>query len=223
MLGDDKGWQKIEYLSDYVAFDLETTGTSCTKDKVVEISAIKVIEGKITDEFSTLVNPECKIPVNASRINGITDDMVKDAPVFKEALAIFLRFVGNLVLVGHNIHSFDMKFINRDCEEYFGLVPGNDCIDTLTMARICLPELNHHSLTDIAEFYGISTEGAHRALSDCRMNQAIYEEMGKCLHDKMLNIRQCPTCGNILVRRSRKYGEFFGCAGYPKCRYTEDA
>ena len=136
MLGSCKGCQKTEYFSDYVVFDLETTGTSCNKDRVVEISAIKVEGGNIVDEFSTLVNPECPIPFYASQVNGITDDMVEDAPLFKEALADFLEFSGDMVLVGHNIHTFDLKFIYRDCEEYFGKVPGNDYVDTLKMSRI---------------------------------------------------------------------------------------
>ena len=222
MLGSCKGCQKTEYFSDYVVFDLETTGTSCNKDRVVEISAIKVEGGNIVDEFSTLVNPECPIPFYASQVNGITDDMVEDAPLFKEALADFLEFSGDMVLVGHNIHTFDLKFIYRDCEEYFGKVPGNDYVDTLKMSRICLPELEHHTLSDIASFYGISTEGAHRALNDCRMNQAIYEKMRENLEAKLKEAKTCPKCGNILRKRNGKYGDFWGCSGYPECTYTEN-
>ncbi len=189
----------------------------------MEISAIKVMNGQVMDEFSTLVNPECPIPYSASRVNGITDDMVKGAPFFKDALTDFMEFIGDLVLVGHNIHYFDLKFIYRDCEEYFGKIPENDYVDTLKMARICLPELPHHSLSDLAEFYGISTEGAHRALNDCRMNQAVYEMMGELLLKKISSARKCPKCGNLLQRRNGKYGVFWGCSGYPDCRYTENA
>lgn len=82
----DRHMQLKEYIADYIVFDLETTGISCYNDKVVEISAIKVNNHKVVSEFTTLVNPECAIPYNASRINGITDDMVKDAPVFKTVL-----------------------------------------------------------------------------------------------------------------------------------------
>lgn len=222
MLGNNRGNQKTEYIRDYVVFDLETTGTSCNKDKVVEISAVKVIDGLVADEFSTLVNPECSIPFYASRVNGITDDMVEDAPLFKDALKDFLDFAGDMVLVGHNIHTFDLKFIYRDSEAYFGKIPDNDYIDTLRIARMCLPELDHHTLSDLASYYGISTKGAHRALNDCRMNQAVYEKMGKKLAEKMKNVRKCPKCGNILKRRNGKYGEFWGCAGYPDCTYTEN-
>ena len=68
------------YVADYVVFDLETTGISPKTDEVIEISAVKVKQGQVTDEFSTLVNPKCRIPYGASRVNGITDDMVAEAP-----------------------------------------------------------------------------------------------------------------------------------------------
>ena len=166
----ERHMQLKEYIPNYIVFDLETTGISCSNDKVVEISAIKVNNHKVVSKFTTLVNPECPIPYNASRINGITDDMVKDAPVFKTVLNDFLVYIEQYVLVGHNIHAFDMKFIYRDCKQFFGKIPENDYIDTLKMARKCLPQLRHHKLTDLADYYGIPTKGAHRALNDCYMN-----------------------------------------------------
>ena len=222
MLGDCKGNQKTEYLKDYVVFDLETTGISCKTDKVVEISAVKVVGGKVTDEFTTLVNPECPIPFYASQVNGITDDMVVDAPLFRDALSDFLEFAEDFVLVGHNIQSFDLNFIYRDCEEYFGQIPDNDYVDTLKLSRICLPELSHHTLSDLADHFGISSDGAHRALFDCRMNQEIYERIGEILPEKLKAVQKCPRCGNILQKRNGKFGEFWGCMGYPNCKYTKN-
>ena len=219
---NSKGKQIFEYLADYVVFDLETTGTSCETDKVVEISAIKVINGRVTEEFSMLVNPGCPIPYYASQVNGITDDMVADAPTFESVLPQFLEFVGDLPLVGHNIHSFDLRFIYRDCMEYFGQIPGNDYVDTLKIARICLPELRQHRLTDLADHYGIPSDGAHRALADCRMNQAVYERLGEELRKKADQIKKCPKCGDVLVKRNGKYGMFWGCSGYPACKYTKN-
>lgn len=222
MLGRSKGKIIIDSLSDYVVFDLETTGISCITDRVVEISAVKVIDGKVAEEFSTLVNPGCPISYSASQVNGITDDMVADSPDFESVLPDFLAFVGDLPLVGHNIHSFDLRFIYRDCMEYFGKIPGNDYVDTLKIARLCLPEIRHHSLTDLAEYYGISSEGAHRALADCRMNREVYERLGEALKKKADLIKKCPKCGDILVKRKGKYGEFWGCSGYPECKYTKN-
>lgn len=214
--------QLAEYIPNYVVFDLETTGISCVNDEVVEISAIKVDNHKAVSEYTTLVNPKCAIPYDASQVNGITDDMVKDAPVFETALADFLAFVGDYVLVGHNIHTFDMKFIYRDCKRYFGKMPGNDYVDTLNLSRACLPQLRHHRLGDIAGYYGISTKGAHRALNDCRMNQAVYECLGKEIGRNPSLMKKCPKCGGLMKKRNGKFGMFWGCGGYPACRYTEN-
>lgn len=225
MLGNTKGKQRNQYVPDYVLYDLETTGTSSNYDEVIEISAVKVRNGKIVEEFSQLVNPGRPIPYAASAVNHITDDMVASAPGFEEVLQQFLDFAGEDILVGHNINSFDMKFLYRDCEKYFGLTLTNDYIDTLKLARICLPELSHHRLSDLAEYYGISTAGAHRALNDCRMNQQVYEKLAKELDGSSghkIAIKNCPVCGQPLKKRSGRFGEFWGCTGFPNCRYTEN-
>ncbi|MBQ9438461.1 MAG: topoisomerase DNA-binding C4 zinc finger domain-containing protein [Lachnospiraceae bacterium] len=223
MLGTTRGRKLDQYFPEYVVFDLETTGISCRNDRVVEISAVKTEAGKIVGEYSTLVNPGISIPHEASRVNGITDDMVEDAPDFAQVMVDFLDFAGDYVLVGHNIHGFDMKFIYRDFEACFGKVPDNDYVDTLILARACLPSLSHHKLTNLADYYGISTYGAHRALNDCRMNQMVYEKLGEELKNKRNSIKLCPKCGQILCQRNGKYGAFWGCSGYPGCRYTENA
>ena len=106
-----RGKRLAEYRTDYVVFDLETTGLSPVSDAIVEISGIKVKAGKVTGNFSMLVNPGRSIPYGAIAVHGITDDMVKDAPCIAQALGDFLKFAGDMVLVGHNIHTFDMKFL----------------------------------------------------------------------------------------------------------------
>lgn len=236
MLGNKLGERKTLYVPDYVVFDLETTGISAAYDQVVEISAVKVEGGVVTGEFSTLVNPLMPIPYAASQVNGITDDMVAGSPLFMQALGEFLDFAGDRVLVGHNIHSFDMRFIYRDARKFWNLIPDNDYIDTLQMARQVLPKLRHHRLVDLAEHYGISAAGAHRALADCRMNQQVFEFMGRELEERRAQImmpamefaaatgeaKKCPRCGSVLKRRSGRFGEFYGCTGYPMCRYTEN-
>ena len=178
MLGINYGKRRKEYIPDYVVFDLETTGISPKNDRIIEISAVKVKNHIIIDEFSELVNPECEIPFRASQINGITDDMVKDARTFEKVLPDFLDFIGEEILVGHSIHNFDMKFLYRECKDIYGKVLGNDYIDTLYLARKYLPKLSHHRLVDLADYFAISSEGAHRALNDCRMNQGVFECLG---------------------------------------------
>lgn len=227
MLGNTQGKLLNEYIEDYVVFDLETTGVSPYNDEVIEISAVKARKGKVVEEFSQLVNPKRTIPFAASRVNNITDDMVSDAPFFDEVLRHFLEFVGEDVLVGHNIQSFDMKFIYRDCERYFHQLITNDYVDTLILAKRCFPEWRHRRLGDLADYYGISTQGAHRALADCRMNQRVFELLGKEMNTEKKktldsNVKTCPLCNLPLKKRNGRYGEFWGCTGFPNCKYTEN-
>ncbi len=224
MLGKIQGKQLTKYTPDYVLFDLETTGVSTNNDAVVEIAAVKVKGGKVVNEFSSLVNPERPIPFGASRVNGITDNMVVDCRLFREVLSDFFDFIGDNILVGHNIHTFDMKFIYRDSKQYFGKIPTNDYIDTLILAKKYLPEMKNHKLVDMAKYYHISTDGAHRALADCKMNQQVFECLAKDMVLKTgRKFKKCPRCGGLLVKRNGKYGAFLGCSGYPDCRYTENA
>lgn len=223
MLSNKPGKKINKYVSDYVVFDLETTGISTAFDAVVEISAVKVKDGVAVEEFGTLVNPGRPMPSSASLVNGITDEMLKSAPVFENVLAQFLEFAGDSVLVGHNIHTFDMKFIYRDSKEFYGKIPDNDYIDTLTLARQYVSGLSRYRLADLAEYYGISTKGAHRALNDCYMNQQVFEALGREIQNADTGkFRKCPRCGQVLKKRSGRFGEFWGCTGYPECRYTEN-
>jgi len=214
-----KGNRLAAYVPDYVVFDFETTGISYLNDDIIEISGVKVRKGQVVDTFSTLVNPERNIPYGATAVNGITDDMVADAPLIREALADFIEFIGDDVLVGHNIQSFDLKFLNAAAEALFSTTVENDYVDTLYMARKCLPQLSHHKLVDVASYFKISVEGAHRALNDCMMNQRCFEELGRIQVN--IPVMVCPKCGGEMVKRSGKFGEFYGCSNYPNCRNTQ--
>lgn len=181
----NKGRRRNEYVKDYVVFDIETTGFRPGLDEIIEISAIKVKEHQVIADYSTLVRPSVRIPASATRVNGITNQMVSDAPKIEEAMAGFMAFIGDEILVGHNIHSFDTNFIYDAAMEAFQEGIYNDYIDTLYMAKSCLPQLKHHKLGDVSEYFGISTKGAHRALNDCIMNQKCYEKMGPLLENQM--------------------------------------
>lgn len=251
MLANAPGRERKKYTPDYVVYDLETTGISCQYDEVIEISAIRVRDGHPVETFTQLVNPGRPIPYGASSVNHIYDAMVRDKPHFREALAEFLAFIGDDVLVGHNIKRFDMNFIYRDCQRYFGKTIDNDYIDTLHMAKACFPDWKHRKLENLAEYYGISTQGAHRALQDCHMNQQVFELMAK--EDGALSAadrqssdkisarrelqqekgrspvpqskeadRYCPRCNAVLKKRHGRFGWFWGCSGFPACRYTEN-
>lgn len=215
-----KGKRLTGYVANYVVFDLETTGVSVVKDDIIEIAAIKVKNGQIVDTFDTLVNPDRPIPPGATRVNGITNEMVSSAPYLKDVLEDFLRFIDGFVLVGHNIQSFDMHFISNATVKLYDKTVENDFIDTLFMARRCLPELSNHKLVDLAAHFQINPDGAHRALYDCMMNQKVYEEMGKI--EVTMAVEKCPNCGGELVKRKGRFGVFFGCSNYPDCRFTKN-
>lgn len=220
MTEQKRGKRLAKYVPDYVVFDLETTGMSATDDAIIEISAVRVRNGEAAGTFSTLVNPGREIPPAATRVNGITDEMVAGAPDIGTALAEFLEFAGKDVLVGHNIHRFDLNFVNAAALEQFGRTVENDYIDTLYMARRCLPQLKNYKLVDIAAYFGVNRDGAHRALKDCEMNRKCFEEMAKLWDDAQVEV--CPRCGGELVKRKGKFGEFFGCGNFPACRFTKN-
>ena len=213
-------------IKDYVCFDLETTGFGKTAE-IIEIGAIKVRDGTTVDKFSELVKPTNRISGVVTALTGISQNDVADARNISEVLPDFLEFIGNDILVGHNIAAFDMKFLYRDFEKYMGLILPNDFVDTLRLAKIVFPDWKHRRLGDLANYYGISTVGAHRALTDCKMNQKVFELLGKELSgegtmDVRQNVKTCPKCGMMMVKRKGKFGEFRGCKGFPDCRYTEN-
>ena len=109
---------------------------------------------------------------------------------------------------------------DQAAEQFLGRTVQNDYIDTLYMARRCLPQLAHHRLTDLAAYFRISSEGAHRALNDCQMNWQCYEKMGELLAEVKIEI--CPRCGGELVQRNGRFGAFWGCGKYPSCRFTKN-
>ena len=216
------------FVDNYCIFDLETTGFSPYADKIIEISAVKVINRQIVDERSTLINPKIPIPARATQVNNISNAMVRNAPEINEVLPRFLSFTEGMVLVGHNIHTFDMKFILRDAEE-LGLSVSNDYIDTLMLAKRIFPTLKGRKLTDLADHYGISSDGAHRALFDCRMNQIIYEKLKnesqnarEKIHQTEQKQQYCPFCRSPLQIKNGRFGQFLGCSNYPRCNYTKN-
>lgn len=151
--------------SRYVAFDLETTGLDAMTCDIIEIGAVRVENGVITEEFSQLVNPGYSIPYAASSVNHITDDMVADQPAIYEVLPSFLSFVGEDVLVAHNA-PFDLRFLAQACLRNRFRVPTS-YFDTMKLARYW-PESKSKKLTALASCAGIEPENAHRALSDAR-------------------------------------------------------
>ena len=157
----------------FVVFDIETTGLSKETESITEIGAVKVVDGKIIDRFSTFVNPERPIPTEITKLTGITNEMVADAPVITEILPKFLEFCQDAVLVAHNAN-FDTGFIRLNAERNCGIEVKNTVLDTLELSRALLPELKKHKLDIICEQLGVSLEGHHRAVNDAEATAEVF-------------------------------------------------
>ena len=169
----------------YCVFDLETTGFNPKLEKITEIAVCKVRNGEIIDEFSTFVNPEKSIPKNVQELTHITDDMVKDAPTIEEILPKFLEFTKDTILVAHNA-KFDISFISHFAKE-LKLEFKPKVMDTLVIARELYTSVENHKLGTLAEFLGITLEGAHRAINDTRATAKVFLRMLEDAKKKGIN------------------------------------
>ena len=163
----------------YVVFDLETTGLSPFKDEIIEIGAVKVDkEGKIVDTFSTLVKPAQPVSEFVQNLTGISNEMLKDAPSIYTALPKFVVFVGDEIVVGHNV-TFDIAFVQQKAKIYQDIKFLNPYIDTVTLTRKVYPGLKSYKLQDLIKEFNLKTYAAHRALADVVATQQLYELLKK--------------------------------------------
>ena len=172
----------------YVVFDLETTGFSPNTCKIIEIGAVKVENGVITERFSEFVNPQVPIPFKIEELTGIRDDMVMGAETIEEILPRFMEFCEGCVMIAHNAE-FDMSFIRKNCMDLD--IPCDHTVgDTVAMARILLPALHRFKLDTVAKALKISLENHHRAVDDAECTAHIFVkfiEMLKERHIETLN------------------------------------
>ncbi len=163
----------------YVVFDLETTGIS-DNDRITEIAAVKIKDGKICQLFSTLINPKMPIPPDTSKLTGITDEMVSQSPIFEQIAGDFYKFCDGAILVGHNILDFDLPFISRysDITHYY--YDEYKVEDTLIIARQKLKGLiSNFKLTTVAQYFNIVNIMAHRAQFDALTTAKVFLELSK--------------------------------------------
>lgn len=149
----------------FIAFDVETTGTVPGVDSIVEIGAVRFVDGVVDAVFSTLVDPQRPIPPGASQVNGITDDMVRGKTVIKNLLDPFADFCGSDIMVAHNA-PFDVQFFNAVIKKYESTAPKGTVLDTLAMARKLVPGLANHKLGTLVQHFKIQSSGFHRAEED---------------------------------------------------------
>jgi len=186
-----------------VVFDLETTGFSKNKDKIIEIGAVKVKGGVIVDQFSSFVNPEVPIPYHIEQLTSIKDDMVIDAPKIEEILPKFLAFCEDCVLVAHNA-SFDVGFIQMNALR-LNIEVDFTVIDTVGLSRILLPTLNKYKLNIVAKALGVSLENHHRAVDDAGATAEIYLKLCTMLKEREINlVKEIDTLGKLSVEAIRK-------------------
>ncbi len=199
----------------YVVFDIETTGFSAIKDKIIEIGAVKVVNGKIVDTFSTFVNPERPIPFEITKLTSITDEMVMEYPNIEVILPQFLEFAKDAVLVAHNA-SFDVGFIEQNCR-YQDIEPHFISVDTVALARVLLPTLSKYKLNIVAKALGISLENHHRAVDDAGATAEIFVKFVEMLKERNITtlkginqfgdmnpnaIRKLPTHHIIIIAKN---------------------
>lgn len=173
---------------DYTVVDTETTGLSTESCCLIEVSALRVREGRVAAEFSTLIRPPWReVQKNGQwqqgyvddfiqGLTGITDEMLEGAPLPEEALPQVEDFLGRDLLLGHNV-GFDTAFLYDSFQKYLGRPLGNNSLDQLRLARKLLPQLPHHRLGDVAAALGVPYQGAHRALADCWITYGCYEKL----------------------------------------------
>lgn len=164
-------------IKDYVVFDLETTGMSCDKNKIIEIGAVKVNNNLITGTFNILVNPECYITPYITNIVHITNDMVADKPVIEEIMPYFMDFIGDYPLVAHNAR-FDISFIKANANK-IGAEINNSVIDTLKLSRKYNKECQKHNLGYLTDYFNINLKNAHRAYFDALATYELYKIIQK--------------------------------------------
>jgi len=177
---NDKG-QPIEDTT-FVVFDIETTGFSPIKNKIIEIGAVKVRNGEILERFSEFINPEVPIPYRITKLTSITDDMVIDAPTREVIIPRFVEFCKDAVLVGHNV-GFDISFINQNCKE-LGIDVDYTTVDTLWLSRYFFPLQAKHTLDAVAKTLGVVLEHHHRAVDDAECTALIFNKFVPMLKEQ---------------------------------------
>ncbi len=167
----------ISFPSTYCVIDIETSGLNTRYAEIIELSAIKVVNNRVVQEFSTLVKPRNLIDPASTSVNGITNKMVQNAPLIQTALKNFLQFIGNNLLLGYNITTFDLPIIRRVAHETLGIKLSYKYIDVLHIANDRLQFLPNRKLSTVAAYFTVDTTGSHRALSDCYITKACYEKL----------------------------------------------
>lgn len=201
----ENGYDERELaVTEFVVFDLETTGAKAPPCRITEVGAYRVKNGEVAEKFQTLVNPEMPIPVFITQLTGIDDAMVANAPLFAEIAPDFLKFIGDSILVAHN-SGFDMRFLNNEIGRVFpDYRVANPCLCTVHLSRKLLPEIVNHKLKTVAEHYSIDLVNHHRASADAYATAHIFVNLLAKLSSHGINdlagVRKMSSRKNSYVR-----------------------
>jgi len=171
--------------ADYVVLDIETTGLKAGRDRITEIAAVKVVAGVPMARFSRLVRPYRRLdfeylPREITDLTGITMEMLKTGHHIEEALKELQAFVGDMLILGHNLKRFDMGFLQTEMAYFFNSRFNNELIDSMDLARSVFSEKGGNSLQKLAKKLEVPAMGqAHRALADCLVTHEVYQRLAK--------------------------------------------
>lgn len=182
----NKGKNLLIFPQSFVVIDIETTGLDPQFDEIIEIGALKIENGIVVDSFNTLVKPVNMINDYITELTGITNDMVNDALPIEDVIEDFYKFVGNNIILGHNVN-FDINFLYDELMK-LNIELNNDFVDTMRIGRYLLKNLKHHRLIDLANYYNIVIDGNHRALKDCEITLKAYN----CMLKEVIKNYECP-------------------------------
>ena len=180
----------------FTVIDLETTGGSPRTDRILEVGAVRIERGRIRESFETLVNPGVPIPAFISAVTGIRPEMAAKAPPFARVAEGFSRFLGESVLVAHNL-PFDLGFLNAELSRACGFVVSNAALCTVRLGRRLLPHLPDRRLDTLAEHYGFSFTARHRAVGDAEVTARVLLKLLATLRE--MGIRDLEGVGRFLA------------------------
>lgn len=195
----------------FIAFDLETTGILPGVDQIVEIGAVRFIGPYVEAVFSTLVNPQRPIPEEASRVNGISDDMVQGKPTIESLLQPFAEFCGDDILVAHNA-AFDTQFLTADIKKFESPAPKGTIVDTYSMAKKVFPGLPNYKLGTLVQHLKIESTQFHRAEEDATYCGHLFIKM----LEKISGAQILPPIENLVALTSRPEMKFPQIEPQPK-------
>lgn len=182
-----KGRSLLELVDEYIAIDLETTGLDPRYNDIIEIAAVKMQNGEEIDRFQSLIKIDYPLDPFISELTGITDQILEGAPTIESVLPPFIEFIGDSIVVGHNVH-FDINFLYDNAERILHLPVKNNFIDTMRISRRVFKDFPKHNLLTLVHEFGIASSVEHRALSDCIQTAACYEYMKRYITENKISL-----------------------------------